>query len=98
MGAGASAGALPDNVSLDEAKAYAGDAWTDDQTFAPGACRYSAARQTIPGGDAATKHWTLAEYKAKVHELQGDGVPIVETTEERQMVPLLREALGLPAT
>ena len=30
MGAGASAGALPDNVSLDEAKAYAGDAWTDD--------------------------------------------------------------------
>lgn len=67
-------------------------------TFAPGACRFSAARQTIPGGDAATKHWTLAEYKAKVHELQGDGVPIVETTEERQMVPLLREALGLPAT
>ena len=30
MGAGASAGALPDNVTLDEAKAYAGDAWTDD--------------------------------------------------------------------
>ena len=29
-GAGASAGALPDNVTLDEAKAYAGDAWTDD--------------------------------------------------------------------
>ena len=30
MGAGASAGALPDHVTLDEAKAYAGDAWTDD--------------------------------------------------------------------
>ena len=30
MGAGASAGALPDTVTLDEAKAYAGDAWTDD--------------------------------------------------------------------
>ena len=29
MGAGASA-QLPDNVTLDEAKAYAGDAWTDD--------------------------------------------------------------------
>ena len=30
MGAGASAGALPDTVTLDEAKAYAGAAWTDD--------------------------------------------------------------------
>ena len=29
MGAGASA-QMPDNVTLDEAKAYAGDAWTDD--------------------------------------------------------------------
>ena len=31
MGAGASAGALPDHVTLDEAKAYAGEGgWNDD--------------------------------------------------------------------
>ena len=31
MGAGASAGALPDNVTLDEAKAYAGEGgWNED--------------------------------------------------------------------
>ena len=64
--------------------------------FAPGACRYSAARQPIPGGNDATSGWTLHEYKAKVREHQGDDVPIVETTEERQIVPLLRDALGLP--
>ena len=34
--------------------------------------------------------------KAKVRSLHGENVPIVETTEERLMVPLLREALGLP--
>ena len=50
----------------------------DVVAFAPGACRFSAARQTIPGGDETTKQWTLTEYKAKVQELQGDGVRIVE--------------------
>lgn len=64
--------------------------------FAPGACRFSAGRQPIPGGDEATKGWTLVEYRAKVRELQGDDVAIVETTEERLIVPKLREALGLP--
>ena len=63
--------------------------------FAPGACRYSAARQPIPGGNAKTKGWTLEEYRFAVREALGD-VPIVETTEERQIIPLLREALGLP--
>ena len=32
--------------------------------FAPGACRYDAARQPIPGGNAATAGWTLANYRA----------------------------------
>ena len=36
--------------------------------FAPGACRFSAARQPIPGGNAASAGWGLAEYKAKVRE------------------------------
>ena len=63
--------------------------------FAPGACRYSAARQTIPVGDATTKSWTLEEYKAKVREHQGAEVPIVETLAEAEIVPLLRGALGL---
>ena len=69
----------------------------DVVSFAPGACRYSAQRQPIPGGNAATAGWSLEEYRAKVRELQGD-VPIVESTEERNMVPLLRNALGLPPT
>ena len=38
--------------------------------------------------------WGLAEYKAKVQEHQPNAA-IVETTEERQIVPLLRQALGL---
>ena len=80
----------------DEFFSLLGERRYDVVSFAPGACRFSAARQTIPGGTAATKHWTLEEYKAKVRELQGEEVPIVETTEERQMVPLLRAALGLP--
>ena len=42
-----------------------------------------------------TKGWTLEEYRFAVREALGD-VPIVETTEERQIIPLLREALGLP--
>ena len=64
--------------------------------FAPGACRFSAARKPIPGGNSASSGWTLAEYKAKVREHQGDAVTIVETMEEREIVPLLRQALELP--
>mmetsp|Transcript_13411 Transcript_13411/g.24020 ORF Transcript_13411/g.24020 Transcript_13411/m.24020 type:complete len:147 (+) Transcript_13411:98-538(+) len=64
--------------------------------FAPGACRYSAAHKPIPGGSHASAGWTIADYWAKVREHQGDAAIIVETTEERQIVPLLRKALGLP--
>ena len=64
--------------------------------FAPGACRFSAARQQIPGGNDRTRMWTLEDYRVAVREKQGDAVPIVETTEERLIVPKLRESLGLP--
>lgn len=63
--------------------------------FAPGACRWSAAKLPIPGGNAATAGWSLAEYRKAVVEAQGKDVKIVETTEEKEMVPLLRKALGL---
>jgi len=63
--------------------------------FAPGACRWDAARAPIPGGNAATCGWGLEKYRALVRETQGAAVPIVESTEEREMVPLLRAALGL---
>ena len=61
--------------------------------FAPGACRYNAARMPIPGGRAHTKGWGLAEYRALVRQYQGDQIPIVETTDEREIVPRLRQAL-----
>jgi hypothetical protein len=63
--------------------------------FAPGACRFSGAKEAIPGGNAKTKGWTLVEYRALVREHQGDAAPIVETGDEQQIVPLLRAALGV---
>ena len=62
--------------------------------FAPGACRWSAARKPIPGGNAETAGWSLDDYRAKVSQLQ-PSTQIVETCEERDIVPLLRQALGL---
>jgi len=62
--------------------------------FAPGACRYSAAKQPIPGGRSATKGFTLSDYKSLVRSHDKD-VPICETTEEREIIPRLRAALGL---
>jgi hypothetical protein len=61
--------------------------------FAPGACRYNAARLPIPGGRAHTRGWRLAEYRALVRHHQGDEIPIVETTDEREIVPRLLQAL-----
>lgn len=62
--------------------------------FAPGACRYSAARMQIPGARSNTKGWTLKQYRTLVQQHQGADVPIVETTEEREVVPRLRSALS----
>ena len=61
--------------------------------FAPGACRYSAAKMQIPGGNEATKAWTLEEYRALVYKYQGKDVQIVTTTEEYKTVSLLTIAL-----
>jgi hypothetical protein len=61
--------------------------------FAPGACRYSASRMPIPGGRPHTRGWSLIQYRAFVAEHQGEDVSIVETVDEREIVPLLRHAL-----
>jgi len=65
--------------------------------FAPGACRWNAAKCPIPGSSAATgtANWSLDQYRQKVRELQGEGITIVETTEEQQMMPLLKTAFGV---
>jgi len=63
--------------------------------FAPGACRYDATKLPIPGSRLQTKGWGLAEYRNLVRKLQGEDINIVETTDERQIVPLLRKALEI---
>ena len=62
--------------------------------FAPGACRYDAAKKPIPGATEHTRGWSLADYRALVRQVQGEDVQIVETTDERQIIPLLRRALA----
>ena len=61
--------------------------------FAPGACRYDGVNLPIPGANAQTRGWNLATYKDLVRAHQGEAIPIVETTDEREIIPLLREAL-----
>ena len=61
--------------------------------FAPGACRFDEARMPIPGGRAHTMGWGLEEYRALVQQYQGDQVSIVETTDEQEIVPRLKQAL-----
>ena len=62
--------------------------------FAPGACRFSSAKRQIPGGIADTQGWTLNEYRSLVRKHQGNNIQIVETTDERDSVNLLRNALN----
>ena len=61
--------------------------------FAPGACRFSAARQAIPGGIEDTRGWTLKQYRELVYQYQGEDIQIVDTLEERETVGLLMDAL-----
>ena len=61
--------------------------------FAPGACRYDATKSPIPGNRSLTQDWGLAEYRNLVRKYQGEDVKIVETTDESQIIPLLRTAL-----
>ncbi len=64
--------------------------------FAPGACRWSKAKMPIPGGVARTSGWGLDDYIREAKLQQGDDVPIVATEHESEVVPVLRNALGLP--
>lgn len=61
--------------------------------FAPGACRYNAAKMPIPGARAHTMGWGMEEYRALVRQYQGDQICIVETTDEREIIPRLKQAL-----
>ena len=61
--------------------------------FAPGACRYDTTKSPIPGNRSLTKDWGLAEYRNLVRKYQGEDIKIVETTDESQIIPLLRKAL-----
>jgi hypothetical protein len=61
--------------------------------FAPGACRFSAAKRPIPGGNLDTRGWTLEQYRELVRKYQGDSVQIVETLDESESVGLLKSAL-----
>ncbi len=62
--------------------------------FAPGACRYSAAMMPIPGARSHTRGWGLEQYRTLVRKYQGEDIHIVETTEEREIIPRLRSALS----
>lgn len=64
--------------------------------FAPGACRWSKAKMPIPGGVARTSGWSLDDYIREAKLQQGDDVPIAATEYESEIVPILRNALGLP--
>lgn len=61
--------------------------------FAPGACRYSAAKQQIPGSNHETQGWTLEQYKALIRKLQGEHIQIVESIYEQEAIELLNKAL-----
>jgi len=61
--------------------------------FAPGACRFSAAKQPVPGGNTETQGWTLEQYRELVRRHQGNTVQIVETLDERKTISLLKSAL-----
>jgi len=61
--------------------------------FAPGACRYSAAKQQIPGGNSDTQGWTLKQYKELILQFQGKEIQIVESLYEQGVVEVLKKAL-----
>ena len=61
--------------------------------FAPGACRFSAAKQQIPGGNVDTRGWTLEQYKKLIYELQGNDIQIAESLYESESLAALNKAL-----
>ncbi len=61
--------------------------------FAPGACRYSSAKQQIPGGNYETQGWTLEQYKELIYKHQGKDIQIVESIYKKGAIELLNKAL-----
>ncbi|MEM7347412.1 MAG: hypothetical protein AAF485_24500 [Chloroflexota bacterium] len=61
--------------------------------FAPGACRFSAAKRPIPGGISQTQGWTLEQYRELVRQYQGETIQIAESQEENESLNQLRHAL-----
>jgi hypothetical protein len=61
--------------------------------IAPGACRYDASKLPIPGSNNTTNGWELEQYRELIRKHQGEDIKIIETTDERQIVGLLRKAL-----
>lgn len=62
--------------------------------FAPGACRYDAAKMQIPGGNSETAGWSLDQYKKLIYKLQGDDIQIVESIYEEGAIEMLNNALA----
>jgi hypothetical protein len=62
--------------------------------FAPGACRYSAAQQPIPGGNMITEGWSLENYITLAKELQGQDLEIAESPFESNSLDALKAALA----
>ena len=62
--------------------------------FAPGACRYNAAKRPIPGSNYDTRGWTLQDYKKLIYKLQGKDVQIVESLQEEGTIALLNNTLA----
>lgn len=62
--------------------------------FAPGGCRAMTAGMSVPGSRTHTKAFGMQQYQALVREHQGN-VPIVETTDEREIHPRLVAALAV---
>ena len=62
--------------------------------FAPGACRFSAAKMRIPGSNESSKQWTLEEYKDLIRQWQGKEIVIVETPYESESIDALRKGLA----
>ena len=61
--------------------------------FAPGACRFSAAKRAIPGSIEKTRGWNLDDYRKLVYQHQGADVRIIGSISEQESLPLLKKAL-----
>jgi hypothetical protein len=58
--------------------------------------RWDAAGEPIQGGNEQTKGWNVAKYRKWIAGIKGlEGVPVVGTDKEAEMVEVLRGALGL---